>query len=89
MIRENSETNSEITVAINTWDRGDTSNKRIPGGRSQEWNRSDKRGFVMTVSKGGSTDNYYVLFDSRVSVFEKEVTRNNKKIPPLNEVALA
>lgn len=83
MISVANQTGSQIVVAVNTWGRGDTSNKRIAENETQNFDRSDPRGLVMALSQGASQQNYYVFADSSVVVQTNRVVRDGRNIEPL------
>jgi hypothetical protein len=75
----------EIKVAINHWGKdGSTDYFTIPSGGKESWDRSDERGFVMVVKKGGSQLPYYIYFDSEIIVHDDKVTDKGSEIPPAN-----
>lgn len=74
----------DLKVSINKWgDSGNTTYFPIDTRSPESWNRTDTRGFVMSVKKHGDLDNYYVFAGSKVSISEKSVIRDGKEIHPL------
>ncbi len=99
MSEEKSSSSSKITVhndrdepiwaSINKWgDDGDTSYFAIKPGDYESWDRSDKRGFVLTLketSKGAATP-YYIHASDRIEVSKNAITADNAKITPCGPV---
>ncbi len=81
MIKVTNNASQKIRVSINKWgDSGDTTYFSINQGESGKWSRSDDRGFVMMVKKGGATEPYYVQHDSEIVVHSNRVTDNGSVI---------
>lgn len=73
----------EIEVSINHWgDSGNTGYFTIAQGDDESWDRSDDRGFVMVVKKGGSQLPYYIYYDSVIIVQDDKVTDKGSVIKP-------
>ena len=51
---------------------------------SDTWNRSDSRGFVLSLRKGGTEKPYYVQSDSSIVVGNTEVKDNGRILTPLS-----
>ncbi|MBN9294622.1 MAG: hypothetical protein J0G96_11655 [Flavobacteriia bacterium] len=77
------ETANEINVSINKWGRdGDTSYFKIKSQKSETWDRSDDRGFVMYLSESGILDGpYYVRAGSTVTFQSNGKVNGAIKIP--------
>ncbi|WP_030131237.1 hypothetical protein [Pseudomonas sp. QTF5] len=73
-----------IEVAINQWgDDGDTSFFSIANGKNESWDRSDDRGFVLSLQKNGAQYPYYVQASSNIKVDNNGVTDQGEAIYPL------
>ena len=84
MIKVTNNASQQIKVAINKWgDEGSTTYYSKSQGESGTWDRSDDRGFVMMVKKGGSTEPYYVQHDSNIIVDKSQVTDHGSTITPI------
>lgn len=76
---------NKIEVAINQWgDNGKTGYFPLDAGKSDDWDRGDSRGFVLSLRQGGTEKPYYVLADSNIVVANTEVRDNDKVISPIN-----
>jgi hypothetical protein len=76
-ITVNNKTDSTINVSINRWGTsGKTKYYEIKADHSEDWDRSDDRGFVMYLKESGSIDGpYYVRTgDPKVVTFNKDST---------------
>ncbi len=72
-----------ISVAINHWGSdGDTSFFAITPGKAESWDRSDDRGFVMSVKVNGSQLPYFVQANDKIVVEE-----GGSPIPPYRVLA--
>ena len=69
-----------IKVAISQWDCiGSTKYWNINSHASESWDRSDKRGFIMSLMRENDIAHpYFVLFDSNIMVTDTAITDNNK-----------
>lgn len=78
-------TSNKIEAAINQWGNdGKTGYFAIAVDQSEKWNRSDSRGFVLALRKGGTEKPYYVQSDSSIVVENSEVKDNGRIISPLS-----
>jgi hypothetical protein len=74
-----------IEVAINQWgDDGDTRFFSIANGKNESWDRSDGRGFVLSLQKNGAQNPYYVQAGSNIKVDNNVVTDQGEAIYPLS-----
>jgi len=68
----NKSKNPNLQVSINHWAKdGSTDYFTIPMEKSETWDRSDDRGFVMAVQLPPNRKSYLVVFNSVVEVFDK------------------
>ncbi|AZC36573.1 MULTISPECIES: hypothetical protein [Pseudomonas] len=74
-----------IEVAVNHWGSdGDTSFFSIANGKQESWDRSDSRGFVLSLKKNGAQHPYYVQASSRIEVDNNAVKDQGQPIQPLS-----
>ncbi len=84
MIKVGNNNVADLKVSINKWDDGgDTTYFTIISGKQETWNRTDDRGFVMSVKKNDNVKAYYVLSGRDIVVSNNNVTRNGTVIEPL------
>jgi hypothetical protein len=77
-------TNMPIQASINQWGSdGDTSWFNISSSNTETWDRSDPRGYVLSLSVQGSTSPFYVFGKSNVTVQSDGVFRDGEAIFPL------
>lgn len=74
---------SQIEVAINEWDGGNTSYFSINPGKVEKWGREGMLGFVMSVKSKGITAPYFVTGVSKVIVHEDHISDNGEHLVPL------
>jgi hypothetical protein len=68
-------TDHAISVSINHWGKdGNTDYFTIAPGKTEHWDRSDTRGFVMVVNINQSINPYYVFHSDIIYVNEDSVT---------------
>ena len=80
------ESNRQLSVSFDHWGKdGDTSWFSIAHGKSESWDRSDERGFVMAVRLGGEEKPYYILSDSSIVIYDDRVTDDTKVIKPATD----
>ncbi|MCB2254439.1 hypothetical protein KTQ74_21215 [Pseudomonas chlororaphis] len=78
-------TSNKIEVAINQWGNdGQTGYFPIAVDQSDTWSRTDSRGFVLSLRKGGTEKPYYVQSDSSIVVGISDVKDNGRVISPLS-----
>jgi hypothetical protein len=76
-------TDKDIYVSINQWGNDcDTTRNKITKSDTEHWERSDQRGFVMTVKIENSELPYFVRANSGVIVAADKVTVNGRVIKP-------
>ncbi|KAA6167471.1 hypothetical protein F3K50_24770 [Pseudomonas marginalis] len=76
---------NKIEVAINQWgDNGNTGYFALSVDGSDTWDRSDSRGFVLSLRKGGTEKPYYVQSDSSITVGNTDVKDNGRVLTPLS-----
>ena len=76
---------NKIEVAINQWGNdGQTGYFALSVDGSDTWNRSDSRGFVLSLRKRGTEKPYYVQSDSSIVVGNTEVKDNGRILTPLS-----
>lgn len=87
-IKVTNNSNETYQVAINQWGTGgDTSYFALTPGKNDSWDRTDFRGFVMSLQVRGKSTAYIVFPEDNISITENGVTANGK---PINHsVALA
>ncbi|AZD07608.1 MULTISPECIES: hypothetical protein [Pseudomonas] len=74
-----------IEVAINHWGSdGDTSFFSVGNGKQETWDRSDSRGFVLSLKKNGAQHPYYVQASSKIEVDNNAVKDQGRLIEPLS-----
>ncbi|AZD28836.1 hypothetical protein [Pseudomonas chlororaphis] len=74
-----------IEVAINHWGKdGDTRFFSIASGNHESWDRSDSRGFVLSLQKNGAQNPYYAQASSDIKVDINGVTDQGEPIYPLS-----
>jgi len=80
MITVKNTSGAPIEVSINRWGTGgSTEFFTIQDGKDENWDRTDDRGFVMSVNKSGTTTPYYVLYNSNIDITKgtvKDLTYN-------------
>lgn len=79
-----------IEVAINRYGKeGDTDYFTIAAFGDNSWNRSDSRGYIMSVKNGGAETPYFVRFDSGITFQRKDgtlvVKDGDMEIKPVNQ----
>jgi hypothetical protein len=80
----NSSGSGSIDVAINRWGAdGSTDFFTINAGKTETWDRTDKRGFVMSLQNRGHRCPYFVLAGDTVDFNDGTVRINNKEVQPI------
>lgn len=83
-IQVHNASSQDIDVAINHWGKpGDCSYFCIKPLKTEVWDRSDVRGFVMSLNRNGHALPYYVNHNSNIKVTDDEVLDGGKIIKPL------
>ncbi|UCZ84911.1 hypothetical protein LGQ10_00915 [Pseudomonas sp. L5B5] len=76
---------NKIEVAINQWGNdGQTGYFSLGVAQADNWSRSDSRGFVLSLRKGGTEKPYYVQSDSSIVVENTDVKDNGRVISPIS-----
>jgi len=76
---------NKIEVAINKWGNdGDTSFFSIGKEKKETWDRSDSRGFVLSLKRSGTQKPYYVQADSLIAVGNTDVKDGDRIIDPIS-----
>ncbi|MBS0246916.1 MAG: hypothetical protein JSR61_09875 [Proteobacteria bacterium] len=71
-----------VNVAINQWGTGgDTNYFALSNKQTETWDRTDMRGFVMSLSVAGRAAPYLVFAGSKVTVGDKNVTIDGEIYP--------
>lgn len=77
--------NNTIQVAINQWgNSGDTRYFGINQNSTETWDRTDERGFVMSLKRSGSQLPYYVQSSSNITVSDDTIKDGEKTLKPLS-----
>jgi hypothetical protein len=78
-------TSKDILVSINIWGTvGNSDRFELKGGQTENWIRSDLRGFVMAVKIDSSELSYFVRIKSGVVIDIDKVTINGIVVKPLS-----
>lgn len=76
---------SKIEVSINKWgDEGKTNFFSIDKGKVESWDRSDERGFVLSLKRNGAQNPYYVQATSQIEVDQSTVKDHGQEIRPIS-----
>ncbi|OWY38925.1 hypothetical protein CEK28_10375 [Xenophilus sp. AP218F] len=80
-IKVTNNSNETYQVAINQWGTGgDTSYFTLTPGKSDSWDRTDFRGFVLSLQARGKSTAYIVFPEDDISINESNVTANGKAL---------
>lgn len=83
-IKVTNNSDHQIKVAINHWaSDGNTGYFTLDNGKSESWDRSDERGFVMVVKRGAAQRPYYVQYNSEIAVLPEKITDNGSDLKPI------
>ncbi|OCQ54003.1 hypothetical protein Ppb6_00728 [Photorhabdus australis subsp. thailandensis] len=77
MIYVKNASNKLVLVAINKWGKkGGTGYFNINPGTVEGWDRTDGRGFVMSIIREGEAEPkpYFVLSNSNIIIHDKDIT---------------
>ncbi|MDR2532932.1 MAG: hypothetical protein LBC82_08855 [Oscillospiraceae bacterium] len=73
-------------VSVNQWGAGEqTGFFTLKGGDKGSWNRTDKRGFVMSIKRGNLTYPFFVTANSEVDINERRILIDNQEAHPVYE----
>lgn len=68
MIQVTNDLNKKISVAINQWGNdGSTKPYDIVSNATETWDRTDQRGFIMTLETDDEKDIYFVTCNSKIT----------------------
>ena len=74
MIKVTNNSGASIKVSINQWGTdGSTRYFTIENSKDENWDRTDDRGFVMTINTAGTVTPYYILYNSNIKVTKTAV----------------
>ena len=89
MINVKNSSRNSVRVSINIWsENGKTSRFSISPGGTEDWNRNDRRGFVMTLERPGAELPYYVLPNSDIDISDSTVKDHGEEISPINRATV-
>nr|AMN88678.1 IPD072Dc [Pseudomonas ficuserectae] len=74
----------KIEASINKWGSdGDTKFFGIDSGKQESWDRSDDRGFVLSLKRNGTQAPYYVQATSKIEIENSAVKDHGETIHPV------
>ncbi|AWK42131.1 hypothetical protein GPY51_03860 [Photorhabdus laumondii subsp. laumondii] len=82
MIIVKNSSNKVTKVSINKWGKdGNTGYWDINPGDTASWNRTDGRGFVMSIIRENEDQkSYFVLANSNIVIYDKDATGYGKNV---------